>query len=340
MLIGPILVIAILSSAFSELMKSYESVDDFMVGYRIESDSFMQDAMDVVIDAGKENGILFYEYKDGEPDVLMKNNDLAGFVDFSKEEYTLYRNSEYKVEGITVDYFLNQVMQEGVHTALQMQGANDIPTIKLPIKQIDFLPAIDSTDYYGIIYVVYFAWCGLICATGVLNNEKKYGIERKFLVTRLSNTQMYLAKLVPVTLTVCVGMAIVIGATILLYGIHWGNPVLSIIIMIFSILAACALGLMLYSVFRNVVMTIISLFTVVWFMGFFGGSFETYMFSGLPDTLKQISPIYHCNRALVELSCMGHSSYVASTLLYSLAIVMVCSIISISVDKIRRRGKA
>lgn len=35
MLLGPILVIAVLSSAFSELMKSYEGVDEFTVGYRI-----------------------------------------------------------------------------------------------------------------------------------------------------------------------------------------------------------------------------------------------------------------------------------------------------------------
>ena len=36
MLLGPILVIAVLSSAFSELMKSYEGVDEFTVGYRIQ----------------------------------------------------------------------------------------------------------------------------------------------------------------------------------------------------------------------------------------------------------------------------------------------------------------
>jgi len=32
LLLGPILVIAILSSAFSELMKSYEGVDEFFRG--------------------------------------------------------------------------------------------------------------------------------------------------------------------------------------------------------------------------------------------------------------------------------------------------------------------
>ena len=39
MLIGPILVIAVLSSAFSALMKSYEGGGKFIIGYRME-DSF------------------------------------------------------------------------------------------------------------------------------------------------------------------------------------------------------------------------------------------------------------------------------------------------------------
>ena len=34
MLLGPVLVIAVLSSAFSELMKSYKGVGEFVVGYQ------------------------------------------------------------------------------------------------------------------------------------------------------------------------------------------------------------------------------------------------------------------------------------------------------------------
>lgn len=58
MLLGPILVIAVLSSAFSELMKSYEGVDEFTVGYRIqEADNSIIEATKI---AGEEAGILFF----------------------------------------------------------------------------------------------------------------------------------------------------------------------------------------------------------------------------------------------------------------------------------------
>ena len=64
------------------------------------------------------------------------------------------------------------------------------------------------------------------------------------------------------------------------------------------------------------------------------------MFSATSDTLKHLSPIYHANRALVELSCMGESDYVVSAVGYSLAITVVCSAIAIFAGSIRKRGRA
>ncbi len=135
-------------------------------------------------------------------------------------------------------------------------------------------------------------------------------------------------------------MAVATVITVLLYDIHWGNPILSMLIVFMMISAGTALGMMLYRISDSLVITIIVQFTIVWFMGFFGGSFETYMFSSVSDTLKKLSPIYHGNRALVELSCMGKSNYAASAVWYSLAITVICSVIAILAGCIRKRGRA
>lgn len=344
MLVGPILVIAILSSAFAELMKSYEGVDEFAVGYRVEADSPLIAYIDVIKEAGEESGITFYEYPEGEPKTVIENNELAGFVEFSRDKYTVYESEDYEVEGITLEYFLGRVLSESVNASLKMMNpemqSEAKPEIELPTKQLEFMPAIDSKDYYGIIYIVYFSCCGMICATGVLSNEKKYGIERKFQVSNLSDFQMYISKLIPIVLTVSAGMGIVTLITVLMYDIHWGNAPLSAFIVLVLILAASAFGLMIYNMFHNLAITIIIQFVVVWFMGFFGGSFETYMFSSLPDFVKHLSPLYHGNRALVELSCMGRSEYVGSAIIYSLAIAVICSVMAVLAAGIRKRGKA
>lgn len=335
MLLGPILVIAVLSSAFSELMKSYEGVDAFTVGYR------MQEIDDAIIEAtklaGEEAGILFYEYPEGGIKDVMERNELAGFVEFSEDKYIIYTSADYEVEGITLEYFMNRVMNTGINASLKLQEQSDIV---LPVEQLEYMPAVDSVDYYGIIYIVYFCWCGMICATGVFSNEKKYGIVRRFQVSDISESQNFLGKFIPIVLTVSSGMAIATAITVLLYDIHWGNPLLSMMIVFLMIAAGTALGMMLYNISDSLVITIILQFTIVWFMGFFGGSFETYMFSSTSDMLKHLSPIYHGNRALVELSCMGESNYVASAVIYSLAITVICSLIAILAGYVRKRGKA
>ncbi|MEE1282471.1 MAG: ABC transporter permease [Acutalibacteraceae bacterium] len=334
MLLGPILIIAVLSSAFSELMQSYEGVDSFAVGYRMnEANNEMIEAIKI---AGEEAGILFYEYPEGEIKDVVQKNELTGFVEFSKDKYTVYTSTDYQVEGITLEYFMNKVMNEGVNASLQVQEKTKIA---LPVEKLEYMPAIDSVDYYGIVYIVYFCWCGMICATGVLSNEKKYRITRRFQVSNISEIQNFFGKFIPIVLTITGGMAISTIITVLLYDISWGKPLLSAFIVFLMIVAGSALAMMLYNISDNLAITIILQFTIVWFLGFFGGSFETYMFSSTPDLLKQLSPIYHGNRALVELSCMGESSYVASTIIYSLAITVVFSLIAIFAGYIRKRGK-
>lgn len=337
MLLGPVLVIMVLSSAFSELMKSYEAVDEFTVGYRGQDTAEISVMTENAKAAGEETGILFYEYPEGEIKDIMEKNQLAGFVEFVENTYVVYKSADYKVEGITLEYFMNKVMNAGVNASLQMQKQEDIV---LPVEELEFMPAVNARDYYGIIYIVYFCWCGIICATGILSTEKKYGIVRRFQVSNISEIQNYLGKFIPTTLTVAAGMAVATAITILLYNIHWGNPILSILIVFMMILAGTALGMMVYNISDSLVITIITQFTIVWFMGFFGGSFETYMFSGISDTLKHLSPIYHGNRALVELSCMGKSNYAASAVWYSLAITLACSAIAIFAGSIRKRGRA
>lgn len=337
MLLGPVLVIMVLSSAFSELMKSYEKVDDFSVGYRIQDAAEYQGMMEAVKTAGEEAGILFYEYPEGEIEDVMEKNGLAGFVEFSGDAYVVYKSGDYEVEGITLEYFINKMMNAGVDASLQMQEQKEIV---LPTEELEFMPAVNARDYYGIIYIAYFGWCGMICATGVLSNEKKYGIVRRFQVSNISEPKNYLGKFIPITLTVSVGMAAATVITVLLYDIHWGNPPLSALIVFIMISAGNALGMMLYNISDSLVITIITEFSIVWFLGFFGGSFETYMFSRIPDVIKHLSPIYHGNRALVELSCMGQSNYTASAIWYSLGVTVVCSAIAILAGSIRKRGRA
>ena len=340
LIVGPILVIAAVSSAFTELMKSYEGVDEFTVGYQLEQDSFAEPYMEMIFDAGKENGITFQECRGVQAEEALNENQMSGFVTFGRDSYVVYESSEHKAEGQMLEAFLGKVMDESKKTVLRMTGAYEEKEIVLPVEELSFMPSVDAKNYYGIAEIVYFSWCIIICATGVLSNEKRYGIGKKFQISNLSETQLYLSRLLPVVLTGMLGIGLDMILTVFLFDIQWGNLPLTLLVVFCMVLAGSSFGLMLYSVTRNLAVTIIALFMVVWMMGFFGGSFETYMFSSTADGLKQTSPIYYGNRSLVELSCMGESSYVEGAIGYALAITAGSSIISVLAAKLRKGGKA
>lgn len=339
MIAGPVLVIAILSSVFQELLKSYEGVEEFEAGYRVEAE-LPQDSIEAIKEAAKEAGILFRQYPRGDVKEWMEKDNLAGFVVIGEESYTVYESEDYVVEGITLEYFMNRAMKEGAKQLLQQTIPVAQEEVELPVHQLDYMPAIGAADYYGIVWIVYFIWCGITCATNVLSSEKKNGIDRKYQVSSLSAFKLYFGKWIPAVLTTVIEISIAIAATVLLLDIHWGKLWMSAVLILLTAMAGTSLGLMLYNLFRNLAVTIIALYVSVWFMGFAGGSFETYMFSSLSDTVKNASPMYHVNRALVEYSCMGKSGYTNSSILYLLVVIIICSAIAVCVDGIRKRGRA
>ena len=327
----PIVVTAVLVSAFSAMMESYEGAGQFTVGYRVEENSVFDAYMNEIVTAGRESGVTLAEYRDGEPEALIKDNKLACFVEFGSDTYTIYETQDTKTESGTLQYMLS-AMVNGVISG-------DYTTVSFRTEQPFFIPAVDSTDYYGIIYIVYFGWCALVCAAGLFSSEKKHRIDERLRVSNLSVLQLYLSRFIPLVAVVSCGVCVaaVIGGVVL--GVHWGNLALSALLVVLSVMAATAMEMLIYELTNSMLASVIISFGIVWILGYIGGSFETYMFSTHSDRLKQLDPIYHENRALVELSTMGHSDYVASASLIMIGVFAVCSLLNLMVGRIRRSAQ-
>ena len=332
--IAPLILIALLSSAFKDMMERYEG-SDIVAGYRVEGD-VPDELIEAFVDGANENGFTLREFATGNPEDILKDNDIGGFVIFEKDSYKLYQSSDYKEEGKILEYFVNAFYENGTAAAMGV----DTDSVKIRVEHPDFVKSIDATDYYGIVEIIYFGWCAIVAGAGIFMNEKKYKIRKRYQVANLSPIKDYLGRFIPIAIVASLGTVIAALLTVVLLGVHWGNPLLSMLIIVASVMAASALGIMIYCITDNMVATIILMFAIVWVFGFWGGSFETYMFSSHPMFLKNISPIYHIDRAVVELSCMGHSDYVKNAIGYSGLIIVVTSIISVIVGKIRRRAVA
>lgn len=327
----PIVISAVLIGAFSAMMESYEGAKEFTVGYRTEQNSAFEQSVGAIVEAGKQNGITFAEYQNGEPEELIKEHKLGAFVEFGSETYTIYETQDTKTESGRLQYMLTAMVNASV--------SGDYSKVQFQTETPFFVPAVDSTDYYGIIYIVYFGWCALVCAAGLFSNERKHRIDERLLVSNLSVPQQYLARFIPLVAVVSggIGIASVVGGLIM--GVHWGNIALSAVIVLLSVMAATAMEMLIYELTHSMLASIIISFGIVWMLGYIGGSFETYMFSTHPEWLKQLDPIYHENRALVELSTMGHSDYVASAILILSGLLTVFSLLNLAVGSIRRKAQ-
>ena len=56
MLLGPVLVIALLSSAFGDMMASFEGAEEVRTGYRVSESSIFADGMEEIKSAGETAG--------------------------------------------------------------------------------------------------------------------------------------------------------------------------------------------------------------------------------------------------------------------------------------------
>lgn len=328
----PIIVSAVLTSAFAALMEKYEEADSFTVGYRITGEEQASKA-EMLKTMGTENGIDFREYPAGDPEQILKDDDVACFIEFTDESYTVYEKENCKEQGKVLEGAMSLYYEYTVNPALMLSSQS----ATIAKVNADYIPPVDSKDYYGIIEIVYFGWCAIVCAAGLLTNEKKYRIRSRFRISGVSEVKLYLARLISLGTMVAAGVAMSALLNVLLFDVHWGNILLSAVIVLFMVMAASAFGLMLYSVTDSMVLTVIIAFSLVWIWGFFGGSFETYMFSSASETMKKLSPIYHENRALIEILLLGKSDYFISSIIYSLGICMGCSAVSVLAGRLRAR---
>lgn len=329
---GPILIIAVLGSVFDDLMKSYEGLDEFMAGYRLEDESAFSPYMQEVKRAAEDNGVTFVEYESGDIEDIIAKNDCAVFIDFQAEAYIIYQIQEHETESHIAEYFLNGV-------SASMLGA-DGADLRLDVVQLDIIPNIESEDYYGIAYTIYFIWCSFVCLTAVITSERKGKANQKYKISLISNISLYLGKAIPCALMTVIGVGTSTLLSTYLFQIKWGNYPMTILILLLTVLASTVMGLFFCLLFRSLTYSICTSFMVTWVAGFVGGSFETYIYSTIDQSVKVLSPIYHATRALTEYSVQGHSEYTRSTIIYLTGLMVIFALLGIGMNKLRKEEEA
>lgn len=348
MIILPLITIALISSAFTEIMKTKYVVGDFKIGYSIEKDNAYFGQIPKLKALLQKSNIALQNYPIEEKSQLLKDNAVDVFVVVKEHSYQIYQETDKKrqafiTQGILSVFFYNLDTNKTLIDYAQQNNLsnerilNTLQDTKVKTKKLYPDPLPSSIDYYGIIYIAYFAWCGMVSLAAVISSERKSNITQRIQLSGLSEMKQYLGKFIPCTLAIVLEVLSAWGLSVLFLKVHWGNIISSAGILFLVALASSAFGMVLFQIFDNAAISIIVGFIIIWISGFFGGSFQTYIYAHLPQKIVDLSPIYYVNRTLVEYKTMGNSSYTFQCVAYLIGIITVCSAIGILLTNIRTK---
>jgi len=336
MAVLPVIIIALLSNVFGDLLSGDYSANDFTCGYQIEEGSDYNDFKEQLEDVLDENGITLksydYDYCDYEDG--FNNGEFDVIVKIGKESYTIYRDENKLTEAAIAEYIFSNYFEQhnnqvNIMTQMFEQGLAELKDNNSTVKseKIDADKVPDAINYYGIVYVIFFSWCTPIVTAVVISSERVNRITKRFNISPMSRRSFYLGKLIP---SVCAGIvltAISMLVSTLVFDIQWGNYLQTIAVLVLQIIACNALGIVIFYLFNNNAISIALLWMMYMFFGLVGGTFATYMYSGMSETVLRFSPIYYENRTLIEFATKGMSEYRDTCIFYLVAIFLVCTLI-------------
>ena len=339
----PVILILILSSAFSSTLGKTVELEEFSVGYSIKEGSDIANYFPAFKEQFRANGIILkpMDQKDGAWAVA--DGELASYLVLEDDQYTLYnkegidihamvfessfKGSMYLYDSIKSmrEYMLqNEVIptEEIIKKMKSLDSQQQVSFVKKQHIEVDPVPT--AQDYYGIVQIVFIIWFSVSSVVQLASGEKRNKISNRIRLTNVKPIILFMGRFIPNILATCVQVGIALGVSTLLLKVNWGDHLfLSGGILLLQVIAISALGTMFTIVIKN--STIINMFMYIgaFVFGFIGGSFQVYMYNFVSEEIVRLSPLYYLNRTLVELSTKGSSDYLGITLVMLLLITIL-----------------
>ncbi len=317
--LGMILTVGAVASGFHTLLDSASRSEEIRLGYEMQegsSYSFLEGTWESELEKEK---IIAQKFTGADPESVVKSGDADVFVNFTKDGFYVTGSSKKELETRIVKYILFQMEQTMLAMKADPAAQIKIDASSLPTKKVS-----EAENYYGIAQPVYFITICSIFLTMIYWTERKNRLLIRYRIGKNGAVSSYFGKLISGSLISflvlgCIGF----GLVNMVFDVHIGNPVITMGVLFLMTIAFTAFGMLFFQLFKQMAVSIGLMFMVLWFAGYFGGSFETYMYSSFSESLKRLSPVYYINRSLIELSVEGQTDFILPCILYLSTIALV-----------------
>ena len=317
--LGMILTVGAVASGFHTLLDNASRSEVIRLGYEMQDGSdysFLEGTWEPELE--KEN-IIAQKFTHADAESIVRSGDADVFVNFTKDGFYVTGSNKKELETRIVKYILFQMEQ----TMLAMK-ADPATQIKIDPSSLPTRKVSEAENYYGIVQPVYFITICSIFLTMIYWSERKNHLLIRYRIGRNGAISSYFGKLISGFVVAFLVMGCIgFGLVNVVFNVHIGNPAATMGILLLTTIAFTAFGMLFFQLTKQMAVSIGLMFMVLWFAGYFGGSFETYMYSSFSESLKRLSPVYYINRSLVELSVEGQSDFILPCIIYLAAIALV-----------------
>lgn len=321
-----VLVTGLLSAVFKDLMTDSFEIKDCNVGYTFSSDCKYEPMKPVFEKVFEDNDIDLIYYPQVDAEKLVENGSADVFIEIDDEGCTVYSGKEYTNEAGVIKITAYSIISQSA--GVQVGSYLNEYEIKAD-------PMPDSELYYTIAYTVYFIWCAMIVLGIVLSSERKNRIGLRYRCSPASSIKQYFGYFVPTSIVIILLIGVSVAICTPLFSISWNEPLLSFAVLLLGCIASAAVGTVIFSLIKNVIVSIAVEYCLIMYFGFFGGAFASYMHADFADGIRETSPIYYMIRSVVELNTMGQSDYTATAVILLSAIIIVCIPLGMIAVKLR-----
>lgn len=336
MIFLPIVLVSLLSAEFSKYMDEDPEMKDVTIGYSINEASTVYPQFDTIKESMEDNHIILEKSSLDEALDLIEDNKMESFVEFNDNQYVIHKSTTDSLEETVFEGILSTILSQynNYGFAVMNDFEPNMNGNNLKVKEIDTEPVPSSTNYYGIAEIVFIIYCGMLMPVTLNTWERKNNLKQRIAITNASKVSLLFGKLIPSILMILLQVGI--ASLYCTYKMHvsWGNHLaLSMFIIFLETSAVSAVGLLLSMVVKKNLLSNVLVFVSGFFFGFIGGSFQTYMYNTVGETLPKYSPIYYINRTLIEFSTKGTSDYTVKCITILCVIIIVSCILGCILEK-------
>ncbi len=323
-LVFPLVMIFILGNAFSKIMDKDFELNPFSVGYTINQDNPLMQALPSIKEELLANKITLLEVDEAAGREMVADGAIAGYANFGSGDTSYIKSKTLTVSADVFEAVLQQIAYEtGTNIAgyqyAYPRGMTELPQISsamLTTIKLDTEPMPTSKQYYGVAMIVNNILFVAVGAPMLISEDRKRRANIRVALSGANPFTIFFSRVFGMMAFGVASVAIVMAGAKLLLNIDFGNNWITLmaVIMGFAI-TSYTFGVMIGYALKNQALAQTVMFFLGFVFNFLGGCYQPYLYA-TDDLLRimEFTPVYHILHTVVDLSMKGESAFLGTSI--------------------------